>query len=125
MMAAVPMVAQRPQVACPVLLVSGDVDRDSIHLSFLNKSKAPVQQVSFGCSSPSRAQSRGDSRDAICHTESGLFYPGTNYSINFAYAAVNRGSVLISAKAVRLGNGTTWVSRPSVSCRSLTIRRRK
>ena len=74
LMMAGPMRAQEARVAipCPVMLVSGHVRGGSIELSFRNKGKVPLQQVSLGCS-PAMA---GRPRDAICHMESGLFYPG-------------------------------------------------
>jgi hypothetical protein len=64
--------SMHPSIPCPVLLVSGHVGRDSIELSFMNRGKMPIQQLSLDCS-PAMA---GTARDAICHTESGLFYPG-------------------------------------------------
>jgi hypothetical protein len=112
-------------IPCPVMLVSGDADADNIHLSFRNKGKLPIQQVSFSCSPPAHGRSKG----AICHTERGIFYPGTEYSIEFAnespHRETHRGSILISAQAAMLGDGNVWVSRPTQACRPLRILRKK
>lgn len=120
-MAVVPMGAQqaRLQIPCPVMLVSGTVDRDSIEFSFRNKGKFPIQQLSVGCA----PAPHGTARNAICHTESGLFFPATQYSITFPYTSSSRVPVVITAKAARLGDGNTWVSRPSAPCRPLRVSR--
>jgi hypothetical protein len=91
----------RVEIPCPVMLVSGHLRGNAIELSFRNKGKVPLQQVSLGCS-PAMA---GRARDAICHTESGLFYPGTPYTMTFAYTGARRGAVTISVKGARLGTG--------------------
>ncbi|HEY6447088.1 MAG TPA: hypothetical protein VIY53_11550 [Acidobacteriaceae bacterium] len=110
-----------PSIPCPVLLVSGHVGRDSIELSFMNKGKVPIQQVSLGCS-PAMA---GKARDSICHTESGLFYPGQKYTMEFGYTGGMRGAVTLSVKGARLGNGELWMARSARACRPLRVLRRK
>jgi hypothetical protein len=118
-----------PSIPCPVLLVSGHAGRDSIELSFMNKGKVPIQQVSLGCSPPMA----GRARDSICHTESGLFYPGQKYSMVFSYAGAMRGSargssggaVTLSVQGARLGNGELWMARSARACRPLKLLRRK
>ncbi len=47
------------QIPCPVMLVSGDADRDSIQLSFRNKGKMPIQELSFACSPPMQGTGAG------------------------------------------------------------------
>jgi hypothetical protein len=138
MMAALQLAAQpmHPSIPCPVLLVSGHAGRDSIELSFMNKGKMPIQQLSLGCS-PAMA---GRARDSICHTESGLFYPGQKYTIQFSYTGVSytgafgytgagralpRGAVTLSVKGARLGNGELWMARSARACRPLKVLRRK
>jgi hypothetical protein len=133
MMAALHLQAQpmHPSIPCPVLLVSGHAGRDSIELSFMNKGKMPIQQLSLGCSPPMA----GRARDSICHTESGLFYPGQRYSMMFSYTGAFgyagamrgsvRGAVTISVKGARLGNGDLWMARSARACRPLKVLRRK
>jgi hypothetical protein len=123
MTAAVQLPAQqmRMQVPCPVMLVSGDADRETIRVSFRNKGKMPIQEVSFGCSPPMK----GQVRDSICHTERGLFYPGQMYTFGLGYVGAVGGPVVISVKTARLGDGNVWVSRPSGACRVLRVLRKK
>ena len=127
MAAAVRLPAQqmRPSIPCPVMLVSGHVRGNSIELSFRNEGKAPIQQLSLGCSPPMK----GEARDAICHKESGLFYPRTQYTIEFGYTSAGRdsvrGAVMISVKTARLGDGDVWMARTPRSCRPLVVFGRK
>ena len=122
MTAAVQLPAQqmRMQVPCPVMLVSGDADRETIRVSFRNKGKMPIQEVSFGCSPPMK----GQARDSICHMERGLFYPGQKYSFAFGYTGMGRRSVVISVKTAMLGDGNVWMARSARACRSLVVSRR-
>jgi hypothetical protein len=108
------------EIPCPVMLVSGHVRGGSIELSFRNKGKVPIQQVSLGCSPPMA----GRARDAICHTDSGLFYPGTPYTMTFAYTGARRGAVTLSVKGARLGTGELWTPRSARVCRGLVVARR-
>ena len=121
MAAAVQLPAQqmRPSIPCPVMLVSGHVRGNSVELSFRNEGKAPIQQLSVGCTPPMK----GQARDAICHTESGLFYPRTQYTMDFGYTGAGRGAVTISVKTARLGDGDVWMARTARSCRPLVVRR--
>ncbi|MES2393600.1 MAG: hypothetical protein V4555_18325 [Acidobacteriota bacterium] len=109
----------RVQIPCPVMLVSGHVRGTSIELSFRNEGKVPIQQVSLGCSPPMK----GRARDAICHTESGLFYPRTPYTMEFGYTGARRGAVTLSVKSARLGTGELWMARSARTCRPLVVRR--
>jgi hypothetical protein len=110
----------RVEIPCPVMLVSGHVRGENIELSFRNKGKVPLQQVSVGCSPPMA----GRARDAICHRESGLFYPGTPYTMTFAYTGARRGAVTLSVKDARLGTGEFWMARSARACRALQISRK-
>ena len=127
MMATLPLSAQQTPISipCPVMLVSGHVRGNSIELSFRNEGKAPIQQLSLGCSPPMK----GQARDTICHTESGLFYPRTPYTIEFGYTSAGRdsvrGAVMISVKTARLGDGDVWMARTPRSCRPLVVFGRK
>ncbi len=116
-----PMRAQQVPVSipCPVMLVSGHVRGNNIELSFRNEGKVPIQQVSLGCSPPMK----GQARDALCHNESGLFYPRTQYTMEFAYTGAGRGAVTLSVKGARLGTGELWMARSARACRGLVVRR--
>jgi hypothetical protein len=125
MAAAVQLPAQEmhPSIPCPVMLVSGHVRGNNLELSFRNEGKMPIQQLSVGCTPPMK----GQARDAICHKESGLFYPRTQYTMQFAYTGAARGSVrgavTISVKNARLGDGELWMARSARTCRPLVVRR--
>jgi hypothetical protein len=116
--------ATHSSIPCPVLLVNGRATHDSIELSFMNKGKMPIQQLSLVCSPPMA----GRARDAICHTESGLFYPGQRYSMTFGYAAkpgTARSGVTLLVTGARLGNGDLWMAPSARACRPLKVFRSK
>jgi hypothetical protein len=121
LVAGMPLCGQQLPVAipCPVVLVSGHVRGDTIELSFRNEGKTPIQQLSLGCSPPPA----GQARDAICHTESGLFYPRTPYTMEFGYTSARRGPVTLTVKGARLGTGELWMARSARTCRALVVRR--
>ena len=123
MMAALPLSAQEmhPSIPCPVMLVSGHVRGNSLELSFRNEGKMPIQELSVGCTPPMK----GQARDAICHSESGLFYPRTQYTMEFGYTGTGRSAVTISVKGARLGDGELWMARSARACRPLVVLRRK
>ncbi len=107
-------------IACPVSLVDGKTDQEGIVLSFRNKGKLPIQQLEFDCT-PTRSPT---AHRPTCHEETGLFFPGTDYTISFAYP--NRaGSILVSLKAARLSDGSIWIFKRDQSCRPLRVARKR
>jgi hypothetical protein len=108
------------QVPCPVSLTSADADQASIKLEFMNKGKVPIEQLRLSCTPPANNKSRS----AICHTETGIFYPGIQYWIEITYPGANRHSTVIEAKEVRMAGGVFWNTRSSDSCRTLKVSRR-
>jgi hypothetical protein len=109
------------QIPCPISLTSGYTDQDSIKLSFRNKGKLPIEQLSLSCTPPADHKVP----NAICHAESGIFYPGTENWINLSYPGANRREIVISVKTVRAAGGVIWTSRSSDSCRALRVTRKK
>ena len=77
------------QVPCPVSLTSADAEQDRIQLEFMNKGKLPIEQIGLSCM-PSVT---GKPRRAICHHETGIFYPGTESWIQIAYPGANRHNI--------------------------------
>jgi hypothetical protein len=82
-----------------------------------NKGKLPIEQLSLSCTPSANDKSRG----AICHNETGIFYPGTEYWIEIAYLGANRHSIVISVNEVRLAGGVSWNTRSSDSCLTLRV----
>jgi hypothetical protein len=99
------------EIPCPIMLVSADANQDSITLSFMNKGKVPVQQLNLACTT----------RGTICHTESGLFYPGMEYSIDFSYPGAAHRAKVVTLEMARLAGGVVWTRTPSQSCRTLKV----
>jgi hypothetical protein len=106
-------------IACPVSLLDGKADQNGIVLSFRNKGKLPIQELVFNCTPTSSTAHR-----LTCHAETGLFFPGTDYTSSFAYS--NRaGSIRVSLKTARLSDGSTWIFNRDQRCRPLRIDRNR
>jgi hypothetical protein len=107
-------------IACPVTLVEGKADQDGVVLSFRNTGKLPIQELEFDC-----ALTSGPTAHRLtCHRETGLFFPGTDYTSSFAYSS-RAGSIQVSLKAARLSDGSTWIFNRDQRCRPLRIDRKR
>jgi hypothetical protein len=113
--AVVPVHDTHGQVPCPVSLTSANAEQDNIKLEFMNKGKVPIEQLSLACTPPANNKPRS----AICHRETGIFYPGTEYWIEIAYPGANRHNTVIAVKEVHLAGGVSWNTQSSDSCRTL------
>jgi hypothetical protein len=105
------------QIPCPVMLVDGKTSPDTIALSFRNKGKLPIRQLSLACA-PSPYKKGADS---TCHTENGVFFPGMQYSINLAYPQANKHQIVISVKEVVTNTGARWTTTSPDKCRPFRI----
>jgi hypothetical protein len=103
-------------VACPVSLVEGKANQDGIVLSFRNKGKLPIQELEFNCTPASSSTPHG----LACHTETGLFFPGTDYTSSFAYKSRAR-SIQVSLKTARFSDGSTWIFNRDQRCHPLRM----
>ena len=110
----------RAAVACPILLVDGQLDQQGIELTFRNSGKLPIQQLDLDCT-----LLRAGAARRACHTETGIFFPGTPYTIRFFYPSAGARSILISLNAARLSDGYRWTWRRDRSCRPLRILRNR
>ena len=107
------------QIPCPVMLVSGRLRQDRVEVTFRNQGKLPLEELSFSCS-PAPREPRG----LTCHTETGVFYPGLQYSIDFPYPGANKARVLITVKEALQSSGAIWNSRSSsTECHPLRIKK--
>ena len=104
-------------MTCPVRLSDGKIDQGTISISFMNSGKTPIRELGLDCSP---LQGRKSTR-VDCHSESGVFYPGTQYSLRFAYSGKGSNAIEMSVESVRLQDGTIWTSTQDQPCRPLKI----
>jgi hypothetical protein len=109
------------QVICPVSLTSATAEQDRIQLEFRNVGKLPIEEIGLSCMPSVKGRLHG----AICHDETGIFYPGTESWIQIDYPGANRHNVVISVTDVRLAGRVYWHTRPTNSCRDLIVSRKK
>ena len=104
-------------MACPVRLSDGKMDRGTIGISFMNSGKTPIRQLTFDCTS----LQDGKALHEVCHTEAGVFYPGTPYTVHFANTGKASKSIEVSVQSLRLQDGTVWTSSQDQPCSPLKI----
>jgi hypothetical protein len=113
--------AGNSQSICPVSLTSATAGQDRIQLEFRNVSKLPIEEIGLSCNPPVAGKTRG----AICHDESGIFYPGTESWVQIDYPAANRHNIVLSITQVRLAGRVYWHTKPTNSCKALIVSRKK
>jgi hypothetical protein len=107
-------------IACPVSLFDGTVDQAGASLTFRNVGKLPIQQLTFDCATTRS----GTIHHASCHEETGLFFPGTDYTSSFAFPH-HAGSIVVSLAEARLAGGSLWLSKRDQKCRPLRLVRKR
>jgi hypothetical protein len=107
-------------IACPIMLYGGKVDQGTVSVSFMNRGKAPIRELELSCT-PLQGQK---AKRSDCHTEDGVFFPGTPYSISFAYPGKTPRSMSLSLKIALLSDGVRWTSIHDQPCKSLKITNR-
>src|ERR1700722_8295739 len=107
----------RAEIACPLMMFDGKSEQDDLGLTFMNKAKVPIRQIEFYCTSLN-GQSE---RRSVCHTETGIFYPGTPYPIRFSNATKGARTILVSLRLVQFSEGFMWTSTHDQACHSLQI----
>lgn len=104
-------------MTCPVRLSDGKIDQGTISISFMNAGKTPIRLLNLDCTPLQGSKAaRVD-----CHSESGIFYPGTPYTLRFGYTGKASRSIEVSVESVRLQDGTIWTSTQDQPCRPLKI----
>jgi hypothetical protein len=104
-------------LACPVMLYGGKMSQGTITLSFRNQGKAPVRELDLACT-----PLHGHKSD--CHTEAGVFFPGTPYDMDFSYPGKAPRTFVLSLKAALFADGLRWTSLRDQPCKSLRITNR-
>jgi hypothetical protein len=102
---------------CPVRLSDGKIEQGTIGISFMNSGKTPIRELNLDCS-PLQGQK---ATRVDCHSESGIFYPGTPYTLRFGYTGKASRAIEVSVESVRLQDGTIWTSTHDQPCRPLKI----
>ena len=95
-------------------------DPGTVSVSFMNRGKVPMSQLELYCT-PLQGP-KGKRSD--CHTEAGLFFPGTSYTMSFAYPGKSPRAMSLSLKTALLRDGVRWTSIHDQPCKSLKITNR-
>jgi hypothetical protein len=104
-------------IACPVMLYGGKIDQGTVSVSFMNRGKAPIRELELYCTPLQGAKPKRSD----CHTEAGLFFPGTPYTMSFAYPGKSPRTMSLSMKTALLRDGSRWTSIHDQPCKSLKV----
>jgi hypothetical protein len=104
-------------MTCPVRLSDGKIDQGTISINFMNSGKTPIRELNLDCI-PLQG---GKAARVDCHSESGIFYPGTPYTLRFGYTGKASRSIEVSVESVRLQDGTVWSATQDQPCRPLKV----
>ena len=109
--------SSRADSPCPIMLISGSKDADGLTIAFRNRGKLPIQLLDFTCSATGATTQASPS----CHTESGLFYPGNQYSVSFLFPVAKKKTLAVSVKDARLSDGSVWRTTRHEFCEPMKI----
>jgi hypothetical protein len=104
---------------CPLMMVRGTGDHDGIHLTFRNVGKLAIRALDFSCTATNprtRKQQTGS-----CREDNGMFYPGPEYNLGFAYPNGKQERVRVSLRSALLIDGYLWRPSKGQGCRVLNI----
>lgn len=106
--------------ACPIMLVSGAKDQDTISVTFRNAGKVPIRRLEFNCKLANPpAKTAGQAR---CYEPNASFLPVGEYTVSYGIPGGAHGTVLVSVKSVTFSDGREWKPTKRDPCRVLTIR---
>jgi len=105
--------------SCPVTLLSGAGTPSSISVTFTNAGKLPIRRLEFNCKMVDTQADKAQSTQ--CYVKNALFFPGTQYTVNYSYPSGVSGPVRVSLRSVAFADGHTWKPFRSESCRVLKI----
>jgi len=106
--------------SCPIMLVGGAKDQDTISVTFRNTGKVPIRRLEFSCrlTSPP-AKGVGQAR---CYEPNASFLPVGEYTVSYAIPGGSRGTVLVSVKSVTFSDGRVWKPTKRDPCHTLSIK---
>jgi hypothetical protein len=106
--------------ACPIMLVTGAKDQDTISVTFRNVGKVPIRRLELNCKLANPpAKAAGQAR---CYEPNASFLPVGEYTVSYGIPGSARGTVLVSVKRVTFSDGREWKPTKQDPCRALTIR---
>jgi hypothetical protein len=105
---------------CPVMLVSGTANADTISVVFRNNGKLPIRRLEFNCR---LADAQAAKASPIrCYEPNASFVTRDEYTLQYPYPKGRRGPMLVSLKSITFADGHMWEpSKKNEGCRLLRI----
>jgi len=106
--------------ACPVVLLSGTAEANTLTFNFRSTGKLPIRSLEFTCK---RVDARSDkAQPGRCEEPNASFLPQTVYTVSYAIPGRAPGVIQVSVKSVMFSDGHTWKSSPRDPCRVLKVK---
>jgi len=109
-----------PNVACPVMLLSGSGEPNSISVSFRTMGRLPIRQLEFSCKKVDAKT--GKAHAAQCYEANASFVPRSVYTVSYGIPGDAPGTVVVGVKSVMFSDGHTWKPSKRETCRPLKIK---
>jgi len=109
-----------PNVACPVMLLSGSGEPNSISVTFRTMGRLPIRQLEFTCRKVDAKT--GKAHAAQCYESNASFVPRSVYTVSYGIPGDAPGTVLVGVKSVMFSDGHTWKPTKREPCRPLKIK---
>jgi hypothetical protein len=104
---------------CPVTLISGAGDPDTIAITFRNIGKLPIRRLDFKCRAVNAKTGRAQS--GHCSELNVSFIPGAEYTVSYPYPNGKPVRTLVSLRSVTFSDGHTFKPSKRDPCRELKI----
>jgi len=106
--------------ACPVTLLSGSGEPNSISVTFRTTGRLPIRRLEFTCTRVGMKTTKG--QEAQCTEPNASFVPRSVYTVSYVIPGSAAGTVLVKVKSVTFSDGNTWKPTKRDPCRPLTIK---
>jgi len=106
--------------ACPVTLLSGSGEVNSINVTFRTTGRLPIRRLEFTCTRAGMKTTKG--QQLQCSEPNASFVPRSVYTVSYVIPGSAAGTVLVKVKSVTFSDGNTWKPAKRDPCRPLTIK---
>jgi len=105
---------------CPVMLLSGTVEQNTLTITFRNDGKSPIRTLEFNCN---QVDAEADKLNHIhCIEEKAHFLPGSENTVRYNGLDFKPVPVLLSVKRITFSDGSNWKPSKHTSCQALKVR---
>jgi len=106
--------------SCPVTLLSGSGEPNSISVTFRTMGRLPIRRLEFTCTRVGVKTVKA--QQAQCYEPNASFVPRSVYTVSYVIPGSAPGTVLVKVKSVTFSDGRIWKPTKREPCRALNIK---